>query len=460
MKHYTLLEIERSIESVISRTYNKSYWVKAEISKLNFYPKSGHCYPELVEKQNGKIVAQMRSTIWKSTFIDITTSFRKQTGENLSEGMEVLFRVQVVYKPNYGMSLNVLDIDPSFTLGKLAKERAETIERLKKEGLFDRNRQLSFPYLPLRYAVISVETSKGYHDLIKIIEEKLWFYNTHIELFPALLQGDKAVDSIIEQLTVIEGRKEEFDLVLIIRGGGGEIGLHAYNNYRLSKAVALFPLPVITGIGHATNDPVTCLVANRDKITPTEVANFLVEQINVRAVNLIELIKKLRSQSPEFIDQQKSVLENMTNHLQNLSNSLIRHHQNLLALLSKDLDNRTERLLRNASTKLHSIPITLHHSVKWQIGNNHRNIDRLATALETATGKFLESEKQNIALKQTKVTLLSPENVLKRGYSITTINGKAVHSVNDVQKGDHIITVIKDGKIYSKIENTEQNEEN
>ena len=255
-KYYSLGELTGSIRKVIAKAYTSAYWVKTEIAKLNFYPYSGHCYPDLVEKQNNKVVAQIRSTIWSGTFDAITKKFRQATGENLSEGMTVLFLVRVVYHEQHGLSLNILDVEPSFTLGEMAREKQQAIQRLKKEGLFDLNKQLAFPLLPKNIAVISVETSKGYHDFLNILQNNRYGYHFEQTLFPALLQGEGAVKSIVQQLKAIAHYTGRFDVVVIIRGGGGDVGLSAYNNYTLAKEVAGFPLPVITGIGHATNETV------------------------------------------------------------------------------------------------------------------------------------------------------------------------------------------------------------
>ena len=233
-KYHSLLELTQSVESVINKTYTKSYWVKAEIAKLNFYPKSGHCYPDLVEKQNGKVVAQMRAIIWAGSFKDMSLKFTNVTNEKIGDGMTVLLRCSVKFSPIYGLSLQIHDIEPSFTLGELAKEKQKSIARLKDEGKFYKNKQLLPPLLIQRLAIISVETSKGYQDFIKVIDNNEWGYKFFHMLFPALLQGDGAVKSITSQLTSINKIIHHFDAVLIIRGGGGDIGLSIFDNYNLA----------------------------------------------------------------------------------------------------------------------------------------------------------------------------------------------------------------------------------
>ena len=272
---FSLLEVANSIQKTINARYTSSYWVKAEMNKLNHYSHSGHCYPELVEKKDNKVIAEMRAVLWKGNFDKINAQFLKTLNEPLKDGIKILFLTQINFDPKYGISLNILDIDPSYTLGDLEKEKQQNIIRLKKENLFDKNKTLQLPLIPQRIAIISVETSKGYADFLNVIDNNQWNYKFFHMLFPSLLQGDRAPSNIIEQLNKIRKVKHHFDLVAIIRGGGGDIGLASYNNYDLAKTVASFPLPVLTGIGHATNETVTEMVAHSNHITPTNLAESL-----------------------------------------------------------------------------------------------------------------------------------------------------------------------------------------
>ena len=203
-KVYSLSEVTRSIQETLSERYTGSFWIKAEMNKLNYYPQSGHCYPELVEKANSKIIAEMRSTLWKDDFERINENFLNILHEPLKNGITILFCAKISFHPVYGLSLRILDIDPSYSLGELEKEKQETIEKLKKEGIFLLNRALDLALLPKRIAVISAETSKGYSDFVKVIEENSWGYNFFHMLFPAFLQGENAIESISQHLKRIE----------------------------------------------------------------------------------------------------------------------------------------------------------------------------------------------------------------------------------------------------------------
>jgi len=252
---FTLSEVARSIQKTLSDRYQRTYWIKAEMNKLNHYVHSGHCYPELLEKQDGKVTAEMRATLWKGDYNRINKQFITLTGEPLKNGITVLMQATIHFDPVHGLSLHIVDIDPAYSLGELEREKQFNIQALKERGIFDANKQLPFPLLPKRIAIISVETSKGLADFLKIIEHNPDGYLFEYQLFPALLQGDKSISSIISQLQIIRQKIHHFDVIAIIRGGGGEVGLSAYNNLQLASAIATFPIPVITGIGHATNEP-------------------------------------------------------------------------------------------------------------------------------------------------------------------------------------------------------------
>ena len=291
---FTLLDIGRSLQRMISTHYSKPYWIKTEIAKLNAYTKSGHCYPDLVEKQNGEVLAQMRATIWNTTFKTISKQFEDVTKQRISEGMTVLLLAKVNYHPNYGFSLNIIDIDPSFTLGEMAKEKQESLKRLKAEGILNLNKSLTYPKIPKRIAVISVETSKGYQDFINIIRKSFSHFSIEIELFSALLQGDKAITSISGALDKIKARQDDFDVVTIIRGGGGDVGLSCYDSFVLASKVARFPLPIISGIGHSTNETLVESVTYANKITPTDVAYFFINAFQMAYDELQQLHESLK----------------------------------------------------------------------------------------------------------------------------------------------------------------------
>jgi exodeoxyribonuclease VII large subunit len=407
-----LEELARMIEGVISDSFGRGYWIKAEMARLNLYPESGHCYPDLVEKTGKAIKAQMRGTIWAGNYQRIARQFLEVTREPLRDGLQILFFATVKFHPQYGLSLQITDIDPTYTLGQMARERLETIRKLREEGLFDKNRSLAFPVLPKRIAVISVQTSKGYSDFMNILENQASEFHFDVVLFPALLQGDKAVESILGQLRTIRKVIGHFDVAAIIRGGGGDVGLSCYDDYRLAREVAAFPIPVLTGIGHSTNETVVEMVAAQNKITPTDVAYSLVGQFRELSGRLAEITEFLQEFSREFFNDQRLLLKELAGQLQ-------------------------ER------TKNH-------------IDARHLRMDSMLRSIVSQGRMRLIMEQQRLRLEESRITLLDPRNTLKRGYSITWFNGKPLRDASQVSAGDIITTELYQGKTSSTVNSREE----
>ncbi|MEE1001877.1 MAG: exodeoxyribonuclease VII large subunit [Bacteroidales bacterium] len=301
-KVFSLKEVASSVKRTLNARYGSSFWVKAEMIKLNHYPYSGHAFPDLIEKQDDVIVAQMRAVIWSADFKRIKDKFRSCGLADLSDGITILFRASILFDEFYGLSLRIIDIDTSFTLGEMEKQRMLSIERLKAEGIYSLNSSLSLPAVPKRFAIVSVGSSKGYNDFMQIVRKFSSRFAIFTHLFPSLLQGDGAINSISEALDRINDVADCFDAVLIIRGGGGDVGLNCYNHYNLCRAVALCKLPVLTGIGHASNQTVAEQIAWRNFITPTDLADFLFSGFNNAYLEVLNLSKQLKSNADSILN--------------------------------------------------------------------------------------------------------------------------------------------------------------
>jgi len=428
-KVLTLSELTAGIAQVISSNFANSFWVKAELAKLNYYPESGHCYPSLVEKEKGKILAEIRGTIWANDFLRINQKFLQVTREPLKEGIHILFRAMVKYHPVYGLSLQISDIDPTYTLGEMAREKLETITRLKKDGEFDLNRQLPFPILPQRIAIISVKTSKGFSDFMSILKSNPWGYAFSCYLFPALLQGDKAVDSILGQLKLIHDMKEHIDVAVIIRGGGGDVGLNCYDNYSLAREVARFPVPVLSGIGHSTNETVVEMVSGRNLITPTDVAYFLIQQFHNFSGRMQELAGKITDYADGMLEGEKRVQGDLGRQLIQGIKRMIDEERRGQGDLAKSLMKDAGLMMNDEKNKLH----------------------RLSAIMELNLRQFILRQGMRITQVTDQVRMLDPVNVLKRGYSITYARGKVLLDTADVNPGDEIITQLHTGTVSSEV---------
>ncbi|MEE1204412.1 MAG: exodeoxyribonuclease VII large subunit [Bacteroidales bacterium] len=301
-KVFSLKEVASSVKRTLNARYGSSFWVKAEMIKLNHYPYSGHAFPDLIEKQDDVIVAQMRAVIWSADFKRIRDKFRSCGLSDLTDGITILFRASILFDEFYGLSLRIIDIDTSFTLGEMEKQRMLCIERLKAEGIYSLNSSLSLPAVPKRFAIVSVGSSKGYNDFMQIVRKFSSRFAIFTHLFPSLLQGEGAINSISEALDRINDVADCFDAVLIIRGGGGDVGLNCYNHYNLCRAVALCKLPVLTGIGHASNQTVAEQIAWRNFITPTDLADFLFSGFNNAYLEVLNLSKQLKSNADSILN--------------------------------------------------------------------------------------------------------------------------------------------------------------
>ena len=415
-KIFSLFEVARSIRRTLANRYKQSYWVSAELNKLNFYKHSGHCYPDLVEKKDGKVIAEMRSTLWRTDYNRINNAFEEVTKEKLKDGIQVLIQVTISYDELHGLSLRIIDIDPNFSLGILAREKQEAIDLLKKNNQFDLNRNLPFPLLPKRIALISVETSKGLADFMKILGENPWNYRFELILFPALLQGDRAVNSLLVQIENIKSRIQDFDAVALIRGGGGDVGLSCYNQYQLAKEIALFPIPFLTGIGHATNETVSEMVAYKNAVTPSELADFIIQHFHNFSVPVLNAETTLTRISKEVIKDAQTTLD------QELKKFKLASH-NLLKTNGFIIENNVSELKRNSLN-------------------------------------VLKQERERIFQSERQLSILSPKNILKRGFSISYYKGKAILDPSILQEGEEITTHVAKGVIKSTINsiNSHKNE--
>lgn len=431
---YTLRQVAESLQRAVAKWYDHPYWIRAEMAKLNHYHHSGHCYPELVEKEEGRLVAQMKGNLWRDNYEQINRRFLEVTREPLKDGIAILMHATVRYHPVHGLALDIHDIDPAYTLGELARRKQETIERLKKEDIIDRNRALPMPLLPQRVAVISVETSKGYADFLSRIDGNEWGYRFFHMLFPSLLQGDEAVDKMIFQLERIQKVVHHFDVVAIIRGGGGDVGLSCYDDYRLAKAVALFPIPVLAGIGHSTNETVVQMVAHRNNITPTALADFLIQQFHNLAVPLKDYQRIIAEQGQQKLRDEQLLL-----------GSLSRLFRSAATMSIRDNLGRLERMAAESWIRLAERFRVHHESLR---GMQEELLRLPGQRIKEATGELTALERQ--------VRALDPANVLKRGYSITRKEGKAIRFASEVKKGDRLETELWKGMITSTVTSKKQ----
>ena len=453
---FTLQQVVRSIKKTLEDRYTQNYWVKAEMHKLNKYP-SGHAFPELVQKDENKIVAQITGTIWKQQLERINTKFIEVVKEPLKEGTTLLLLVKINYSETFGLGLQILDIDPSYSLGELQKQREETLRKLAKEGLLNLNQKLHFPILPKRVAIISADSSKGLSDFLQVLQEneKSYFIFTH--LFNAYLQGDVAVQSIISALKKIKRVKDHFDIVIIVRGGGAEVGMTCYNNYDLCKAIAEFPLPVLTGIGHSTNLNVAEMVSFRNEITPTKLAEFLLQTFREFEQETKRLNREMIAHSLQIIDKTKQDFNGQVRIFKHASLRFTDSLKNELNQQIIELKNTTRYFLKNENDAVLSLKNDYRIVTKEIITAERNTLSLISKPIKGSLLHFFERKESDLEQLEKTVNILNPSNVLQRGYSLTLLNGKILSTKNKPKKGDLIESKTNSLTLFSRVEKSSEN---
>ncbi|MGB0915037.1 MAG: exodeoxyribonuclease VII large subunit [Crocinitomicaceae bacterium] len=438
-KIFTLKQVVSSIRKTIEERYQQLYWVKVEMHKLNRFA-SGHCFPELLQKEDGKIVAQISGSIWNHNFERINKRFIEVVKEPLKEDTTLLMQVKVSFHETYGMSLQIMDIDPNYALGELQRERQETLKKLQKEGLINANQNVEFPLLPKRIAVISADSSKGLSDFMQVIESNDWGYNFFTMLFPAYLQGDNASSSIIKQLNAIKKVQNHFDAVVIVRGGGGEVGLSCYNEYELCKAIASFPLPVLTGIGHSTNLTVAEMISFRNSITPTELGDFLIQAFHNFSTPVNDSIRSIKVLAKRNLAEEHTRFGTTSQAFKHLTKQYLTHTNHVLLQQGRLLKNEVRENLFFNRKKVGRLEQQTVSSSKYLLQRRQDKVELIEKTIPQTTQQLINKNTNDLERMIHSIKLMDPLNVLKRGYSITTINGKTVSDSNKAEVGDEIIT--------------------
>ena len=448
-KTFTLLQLTQSIHRAVQSAFDGRYWIVAEMNKLNLYPKSGHAYPELVEKQDGVIVAEMRANLWKSDFERINQNFIQAIQEPLKDGIKVLMNVSVGFDSKYGISLTIHEIDPSYTLGDLEQEKQKSIHTLKQQGLFDLNRKKILPLLPQRLAIISVANSKGYQDFTHVLDENSWNYKFFHMLFPSLLQGDKAVADLSLQLNRIRKVAHHFDAVVIVRGGGGDIGLACYNNVSLCKVIAEFPLPVLTGIGHRVNESVADMVAYKNLITPTDLGNYFIQQFHNFSLPVQRAEEAIADKSLRLLAETKTKLHGFVLLFRSVVETTLVKNTSKIETLRVGLRTKTIQHVSNEKGNIQKLSKAVANDARTLITAERVSVSKLQEGMKNRINVRLSKELMLVNGLENSVRLLDPRNVLKRGFSITLVNGRAVTDENEVNAGEELTTLLYNGTLKS-----------
>lgn len=429
--YLTLKELAQGLKDVIEDYYfSAPLWVVAEIAEIRLNSHTGHCYLELVEKEDDQVLARMKGIIWASNYSSVSSFFQEVTGRNLERGMKVLFLARLRFHLVHGLSLDIKEIDPSYSLGEMMRKKREILERLEREGLLALNRSLPFPLFPQRVAVISSPTAAGWEDFVNHLQNNSHGFSFFCKLFPTLMQGDKVESSLLSSLEEIKEEQDSFDVVVIIRGGGSNVDLSCFDSYLLGKTVAAFSLPVLVGIGHERDDTVLDYVAHASLKTPTAVAEFLVDWMRKVEEEIDEEMKRLKEAVRNSEEREKYVLATLAERWAERVRALLLSSKEELSLCRERLLVHSQRIL-------------------GKIGEEQRAYWR---QVQNLVEKKISREREMLERTEQAIRFLSPENVLRRGYSITYREGTVVKSFKDLQEEDIVSTRLRDGWIKSKVE--------
>ena len=406
-----------------------SYWVEAEL--LDCHEGNGHCYMELVQKDeySNTPVARARANCWRNTWMRLRPRFENITGQRLHAGMKVLLLVKASFRPAYGFSWNIIDIDPTYTMGDLARRRQEIIAALKEEGVFDLNKSIGIPMFAQRIAVISSETAAGYGDFCGQLADNPYGFQFCTRLFPAVMQGEMVEQSVISALDSINAEIEEFDVVVIIRGGGATSDLSGFDTLALAENVANFPLPVITGIGHDRDESVLDMISCVRVKTPTAAADFLISNLADTLATIEDLGHRLVTHIKERLSEEKVRMSAMQSLLPTLFYRRKSRETDIISSLSARIQTATARRLQAESAR----------------------IDGISQRLPLYATSRLDREKHRLEMISQRADAVNPIHILRRGYSIALHEGKAVRDSALLSPGDSIDIVMAEGKILAEV---------
>lgn len=446
---YTLQELNEEIKSVLEDSFYDDIWVIAEINSITHH-RSGHCYLNLIQKdKNNKTLAEARATIWANRAAYISARFEMITGTPISLGMNVMLKVEVNFHPVYGLSFNVTDINPEYTLGDLERARREIIEKLILDGDFDLNKSLAIPPVIKNIAVISSPTAAGWGDFMNEISHNRYGYKFNIELFEAEMQGVNTEKTVVNAFKEIK-KANRFDIVAIIRGGGSKSDLSYFDNYEIAHTVTQFPIPVLSGIGHDRDESITDMVANLELKTPTAVATFIVDYNYKFECNINELMNDISAGVKEYISRQQLYINSISSSIIKVKDRLNKNIEKLNITLS-EIKNLFKLKIKSDSIRHKQIQENLERLPKQIITMNRMKVGNIINRLILSSKNEISKCNESLSQLQHSIDLINPQNIIEKGYSISKINGKIITSKSSINEGDILETLIKNRIIRSKV---------
>ena len=448
----SLTELQLIIKDSLYMSLPDMYWVVAEISEIreNY---AGHCYLELIEKnpEEKNVTARVKAIIWNKRYRFLGPFFENITGESLKTGMKILVRIKIEYHELYGLSLIISDIDPSFTIGEMALKKQMIIRKLEEEGVFTMNMDMEFPGVPQRIAIVSSKNAAGYSDFVRHLNGNSYGYIFYTALFETVMQGPETEESVINSLARIADHPGLFDVVAIIRGGGSQSDLSWFDNYNIAYFVTQFPVPVLTGIGHEKDLSVTDMVAHKSLKTPTAVADFIIECMAEAENQLNEMSSEIAKGSLAIIEEYKDLTESFKIKLLPVTKLMISNQKEYLSNRIIEMINYGKEYILKAGLIPAGEKSKLSSAARAFLVGKQTQVDKDRTSLMRYSITVMANLKTRMEGLLNNLNILNPENVLRRGFTLTTVKGKILKSVSQVHKDDVIGTRFHDGKIESTV---------
>jgi exodeoxyribonuclease VII large subunit len=448
----TLYELNLFVKGVIKESLSKNFWIVAEISEIreNY---SGHCYIEFIQKDDDSdnLIAKARANIWANSYRLLKPYFETTTGNSLSPGMKILVSVSVEFHELYGYSLTILDIDPAYTIGDMEQKRTQTIQRLITDGVFEMNHELEFPIVPQRIAIISSESAAGYGDFISQLKNNDYGYIFYPCLFRSYMQGEGAEFSILNSLDRIFENQQYFDVVVIIRGGGSRAELNCFDSYELASNICQFPLPVIAGIGHERDQSIVDLVANSRVKTPTAAAAFLIEKVQEFSSAVLDAAEVIVYKAESNISNNFHEIELLSGKFSYLASDFVQTKKEDLVQLGYRFSYESSKQFSFTNSRLNEIVSQFKYNIQSQFSLRNSLIDIHEKDLNKTVSSYINNENQKINSTGRLIIQCEPNNILKKGFSITKKDGKILKSSKKLKTGDNLITIFAEGEIESKV---------
>lgn len=452
----TLSQLQQILGNTIRMNPNlQNVWVTAELSDLRVA--GGHCYMELIEKDSkGSTCAKMRAMIWANMLMPLRSKFYAATGRDIANGIKVMVRGSVNHHNLYGLSFVISDIDPSYTMGDMERLRREILERLHREGILENNKKLNIPMAPQRIAVVSAAGAAGYGDFINQLNSNPDGFKFYPFLFPAVMQGERTSASVRRALQMVESTIDLWDCVVIIRGGGATTDLNGFDEYELAKSVALFPLPVVVGIGHERDRTVLDEIACVRCKTPTAVASYLIDTLRVAYTNAVDNVHRIARYASERLKGENYRLATVEASLPAIVESRLLRAEKQLTEIVHGLELGSKRMVNRQNEKLQRLTHQLEINVSKRQGREKERLSMIRYRYGRALEKFLEKPSEKLRNIENLIKILSPENTLRRGYSITRVDGKALREVGELKEGMTIETRLMNGTLRSEVKQIEK----